>query len=186
MDPKNGQFRSYSLKTKDSGPHGLAEDRGGNIWFTANYKGYIGRLDPKTSTVTEFPIRDGEALDPHTSFFDAKGSLWFTVQHGNLVGKLDPATGKIVLKKVPTEDGRPYGIVVNSRDIPFFCEFGSNKIGRIDPVTLLIKEYLLPKDARPRRIAITSDDQVWYTDYARGYLGRLDPATGKVEEWCSP
>jgi len=186
LDVKSGRFRTYPLKTPDSGPHGLVADREGNIWFTANYKGYIGRLDPKSGTVTEYPLPDKAARDPHTPVFDAQGTLWFTVQQSNFIGRLDPSTGKIVLKRPPTSDAKPYGIAVNSRGIPFFCEFGTNRIASIDPETMKISEYLLPKGARPRRIAITSDDLVWYTDYRRGYLGRLNPSTSRVEEWPSP
>ncbi len=81
----------------------------------------------------------------------------------------------------------PYGMVVSSKGVPFFVEFGANKVASIDPVTMAIQEYLLPaEESRPRRIAITSDDVIWYSDYSRGYLGRLDPTTGKVTEWQSP
>jgi len=186
LDVQNGQFRTYPLKTPDSGPHGLVADSEGNIWFTANYKGYIGKLEPKSGTVTEYPLPDKAARDPHTPVFAANGILWFTVQQGNFIGRLDPATGGIVLKRPPTADARPYGIAVNSRGIPFFCEFGTNRIGSIDPDTMEITEYQLPQGARPRRIAITADDLVWYTDHRRGYLGRLDPRTAGVEEWPSP
>jgi virginiamycin B lyase len=76
---------------------------------------------------------------------------------------------------------------VNSKGTPFFDEFGTNKIGSIDPATMKITEYPLPDPAaRPRRIEIAKDDTVYYTDYGRGYLGHLDPATGKVEEFASP
>ena len=71
--------------------------------------------------------------------------------------------------------------------IPYFAEFGTNKLASIDPKTMEIHEYPLPNaDSRPRRIAITSDGAIWYTDYARGYLGRLDPKTGSAREWPSP
>jgi len=186
LDPKSGEIREYPLKTAESGPHGLVADREGNIWFTANYKGYIGKLDPRTGQVTEFPMPDPVARDPHTPVFDGNGTLWFTVQVGNFVGRLAPRTGKITLKQLPTADARPYGIVVDSQGIPFFCEFGTNKIGRIDPATMAITEYLLPKGARPRRLAVTTANQLYYTDYARGYLGRFDPRSGKIEEWPSP
>jgi virginiamycin B lyase len=186
LDPKTGKIKEYRLKTPGSGPHGLAADADGNIWFTANYKGYIGKLDPRTGEVTEFPIPDPEAGDPHTPVFDQKGTLWFTVQAGGFVGRLDPRSGSITLKRPPTQGARPYGIAVNSKGVPFFCEFGTNKIARIDPATLEITEYTLPKGARPRRLVISSDDIIYYTDYARGYLGRLDPGTGKVEERASP
>jgi virginiamycin B lyase len=78
-------------------------------------------------------------------------------------------------------------MAVNSKGAVFFVEFGTNKVGSIDPKTLEFREYPLPDAAsRPRRITITSDDIVWYSDFSRGYLGRLDPATGKVTEWQTP
>jgi len=70
--------------------------------------------------------------------------------------------------------------------IPFYCQFGTNKLARIDPETLQITEFELSAGARPRRIAFTPDGKLYYTDYARGFLGRLDPATREVREWPSP
>ena len=65
---------------------------------------------------------------------------------------------------------RPYGLMINSKGIPVFVEFGTNKVATIDPQTCAIKEYPLPNPAaRPRRLALTPDDVVWYTDFSRGY-----------------
>ena len=82
--------------------------------------------------VTEFALTDSDARDPHTPVFDSKGILWFTVQRV-VPRKTDPATGKVTLRRSPTSGSKPYGIIVNSKGIPYSCEFGSNKIGRIDP-----------------------------------------------------
>ena len=90
------------------------------------------------------------------------------------------------MREVPTRDAKPYGMVVTAQGVPIFCEFGSNKLGIIDPETMAIREHDLPKGARPRRLALAGDGRVYYSDYARGYLGRLDLTTGKVEEWPSP
>ncbi len=186
LDPRTGQIKEYVLKTPHSGPHGLVEDKGGNIWFTANNAGYIGKLDPKTGDVAEHPLPDRNARDPHSLTFDQSGILWFTAQQANLMGRLDPESGAIKLMTSPTPKSRPYGIQVNAEGLPFFVEFGTNKIASIDPGTLRIREYELPNQAaRPRRLAI-SPDGIWYTDFARGMLGRLDPATGQVTEWPSP
>ena len=187
LDPRTGEFKEFKLKSPNSGPHGLVADRDGNIWYTGNMASHVGKLDPRTGTVTEYAMPDKSAKDPHTPIFDAKGRLWFTVQGGNQVGRLDPRTGEVKLVKSPTERSRPYGLVVNSRDVPFMVEFGTNKVASIDPETMAIREWTLPDTgARPRRLAITPDDAVWYTDYARGTLGRLDPVTGAVREWPSP
>ena len=186
VSPKTGEINEFTLKTPGSGPHGLTADKEGNIWFTANQKGYIGKLDPRTGIVTEYPVPDPAARDPHTPVFDQKGILWFTVQEGNFVGRLVPQTGMITLKKVPTPNSRPYGIVVNSKGIPFFCEFGTNKLASISPDTMEITEYLLPQGARPRRLAVTSGDMIYYSDFARGQVGVLDPNRGETKEWSSP
>lgn len=188
IDPKTGKIKEYPLKTAHSGPHGLKEDRQGNIWFTGNTGALIGKLNPKTGQVTEYKMPDPEAKDPHTLVFDKKGILWFTVQNANRIGRLDPKTGDIKLLTPPTPKSRPYGMALDSKnDHLFVVQFGVNSIARVDTRTLEMKEYKLPDEkARPRRVAITPDDIVWYTDYARGYLGRLDPKTGKVTEYLSP
>jgi virginiamycin B lyase len=185
VDMTSGQFREYDLP-RGHGPHGLVADREGNIWYTANAAGAIGKLDPKTGQVTEFKMPDPAARDPHTPIFAQDGTLWFTVQGGSFVGKLDPKTGQVTLKQAGPRL-LPYGIKVNSKGIPFFDLFGTNKLGSIDPKTMQITEYPLPNpQARPRRIAIDANDIVWYTDYRRGYLGRLDSQTKQVKEYASP
>lgn len=188
LDPKTGKITEYKLPPM-SGPHGLKFGPDGNIWFTANFGGYIGKFDPKTGAVQKYPLPDPQARDPHTPLFDKNGMLWFTVQDGNYVGRLDPKVpgGDIKMVKSPTPKAQPYGMVINSKGVPFFDEFGTDKIGSIDPQTLKITEYQLPHDnSRPRRIAITSDDIIWYGDFTRGMLGRLDPKTGEVTEFASP
>lgn len=187
LDPKTGEFKEYPLvEGKNSGPHGLVADREGNIWFTANFGGYIGKLDPQTGKVTQYKMPSEKADDPHTAVFDAHGTLWFTVQGGNMVGRLDPKTGKIELKEVPTESALPYGIQINSKGMPVFCELGTNKMASIDPATLKITEYTLPESARPRRLAIAADDAVYFTDFKSGHLGKLNTSTGAVKMYASP
>jgi virginiamycin B lyase len=189
FDPATQAFKEFALPTPNSGPHGLQPDANGNIWYTGNAAGLIGMVDAKTGKVTEYKMPNPKAKDPHTIAFLRDGRMFFTVQAGNFVGILDPKApgGNIKLIESPTANSRPYGVRLDSKGVPYFDEFNSNKIGSIDPKTLVIREYELPaKAARPRRIAIARDDTVWYGDYARGFLGHLDPKTGKVEEFPSP
>jgi virginiamycin B lyase len=187
LDPTTGQFKEYSLPSdKNAGPHGLVADSDGNIWFTANFGGYIGKLDPNTGKVTEYKMPSEKADDPHTAVFDRNGMLWFTVQGGNMVGRLNPQTGKVDLKEAPTESALPYGIQINSKGLPVFCELGTNKMASIDPATMKITEYVLPESARPRRLAIARDDTVYFTDFKSGHLGRLNTSTRLVKMYDSP
>jgi virginiamycin B lyase len=186
LDPNTGTFKEYPLTTPNSGPHGLVADREGNIWFTANFKGYIGKLDPATGKVTEYPMPDKRATDPHSLVFNGKGMIFFTAEESGFVGRLDPKTGKISLKQVPTPGANPYGLIVGPDENIYFCEFGTNKIGKLNPATLGITEIILPEGARPRRIANNPDGLIYFTDFARGFIGQLDPKTEKVQEWASP
>jgi streptogramin lyase len=52
-----GAFKEYRTKTPDSGPHGLAADKDGNIWFAAIFQGYIGKLDPSRLRCTSRSVR---------------------------------------------------------------------------------------------------------------------------------
>lgn len=186
LDPGTGKIKEYRLKTPDSGPHGIVADAKGNIWFTANYKGYVGKLNPDTGEITEYPMPDPRAKDPHSLVLDRSGILWLTFEQSNFIGRLDPATGDVKLAQSPTPHSLPYGIVATSTGTPFYCEFGANKIGSVDPGTMMITEYKLPEGARPRRLTVGPGDVIYYSDYARGRLGRLDPSTRKVSEWKSP
>src|SRR5262249_7909533 len=91
------------------------------------------------------------------------------------------------LATVPTPHAKPYGIIAGADGALYFCEFGTNKIGRIEPHTMQIREIpLRDPDARPRRLALAGDGTIYYTDFARGYLGHLDPTRVKMGEWPSP
>lgn len=195
LDPRTGAFREYPLKPATDtgrrlpygvGPHGLVADKAGHIWFTGQLAGYVGKLDPKSGAVVEYHMPDAKARDPHTPIFDQKGTLWFTLQNSNMVGRIVPATGATTVVSVPTPASQPYGIVVNSKGVPFFSQLTGTRLGSIDPATMAIREYPLPPGTMARRIAVTADDMLWYTDYARGYLGRLDPTNGSVKEWPTP
>ena len=184
LDPRSGEFKQYAI---DPGthPHNLVVDAKGMVWFTGNTNGRILKMDPSQGKITTFLMPDSTVRDPHTMIFDRQGDAWFTAQNASVVGKLTQRDGKIRLWKME-RGSRPYGIVMDSHDRPWFDLFGTNKMGTID-ASGEIKTYTLPNErTRPRRIAITADDAVWYGDYTRGFLGRLDPRTGAVVEYPLP
>ena len=65
--------------------------------------------------------------------------------------------------------------------------FGTNKLGRIDGETGVMREISLPeRGARPRRLVVDESGVVWYSDFARGHLGSYNPKNGAFKEWLSP
>jgi virginiamycin B lyase len=179
-------MKEYPLDTPNSGPHGLVEDRDGNVWYTGINVQEVGKVDPKTGAVTEYKLNLEGARGPHTPIFDQKGILFFTIQSGH-VGRLNPANGEMKIVKSPSDPSYPYGIQVDSKNLLWYVDFRQPKLASMNAATMEIKEYTLPRaDARPRRIGITADDVIWYTDFPLGYIGKFDPKTGQFKEWMSP
>ena len=186
LEPVSGEFRRYDLEA-GVGPHNLIVDDKGMVWYAGNRAAHIGRLDPESGEIVRYPMPDPDARDPHTLVFDSSGDIWFTVQGGNFVGKLLVNTGEVKLISLPTQQVRPYGIVIAPDGNPWIVEFGSNKLATVDPATMQLSEIEIPRpEARPRRLEVTSDGAVWYVDFAEGFLGRYDPGTGAFREWATP
>ena len=113
-------------KTPMSGPHGLADDAEGNIWYTGNFKSHVGKLDVKTGQFTEYKMPDPKARDPHTLIFDRQGNLWFTLQGANMIGRLDPKSGALKLVESKTPRSLPYGTVFDTKNQLWIVLFGTN------------------------------------------------------------
>ena len=105
----------------------------GNVWYTGNKNGTVGKLDPKTGKITEFKMPDPNAKDPHTAVFDRRGVLFFTLQLSNMIGRLDPATGDIKLVTMKTADAQPVRHQARRRRLP---------VGRL-------QRRALPRQGRP-------------------------------------
>ena len=186
LDPDSGEFRRFDLDD-GTGPHNLIVAGDGTIYYAGNRAAHIGRIDPGTGAVHEIPMPDAQARDPHTLVFDDAGHIFFTVQGGNMVGRLELASEAVIPTRVPTDDARPYGVVVAPSGMVWATAFGTNRLLRIDPATVEVAEVLLPRDgARPRRLQATEDGRIWYVDYAGGVLGFLHPESGIIKEYPTP
>ena len=95
-------------------PHSVTTDAQGNIWYTGNKNGTIGKFDPKTEKIIVYKMPDPAARDPHTAIFDQKGILWFTLQQSNMVGRLNTETDEIRLVTMKTPGSRPYRIKLDA------------------------------------------------------------------------
>ena len=66
--PRSEDRRHEGISVADakSGPHGLTEDKAGNIWYTGNGAGLIGKLDPRTGEVDR--IQDARSRCPRSAY----------------------------------------------------------------------------------------------------------------------
>ena len=177
-DPETQKITEYQ---DDRRKHTIRIDpKTGQVWST----GGLSRFDPKTGAfahIPEVPTSYGIALD-------AEGNAWFTelLKNGK-IGKVDAKTLQVTKYVLPTANGRPRRIQVDSDGIVWFAEFDAGKIGRFDPKTETFKEYQLPGPyPTPYALGIDAEHKIWYSSEYQDVVGRLDPATGEVIEYPVP
>ena len=70
---------------RGSHPHDVAPAADGAIWYTAQASGALGRLDPATGEIIEYPIPRAENT-MRDFFLDAQGRMWFGSPANDRVG----------------------------------------------------------------------------------------------------
>ena len=168
------------------GPHSLAEGPDGKWYTTNSFSVRIGVFNPTTMKWEEsikIPTSTKNApLYPHTIRFDKQGIAWFTLAQSEQIGRLDPKTREIKVLNLPALHSLgtafvtvPYGIDVSPTDgTIWYSRLFGDKVGRIDPKTLEIREYDSPVKG-PRRMRFDNDGTLWLTGYSDGILASLHP-----------
>src|SRR6185295_8513574 len=73
-------------------PHDPAFGADGSGWYTGFGANTLGRIDPATGSVKEFPLPTPDS-GPHGIIADRDGRIWYTGNRTALIGRLDPASG---------------------------------------------------------------------------------------------
>ncbi len=171
------------------GPHSLAMGKDGKYYLT-NGSVSIGVFDPKTRRFEasyRIPEEVG-AVYPHTIRVDQQGMVWFSLTGSEQMARLDPTSGKFTILNLPTHKPmgfagttQPYGVAIHPKDGGvWYSRLYADKIGRIDPKTLEIKEFDAPMGG-PRRMHFDDQGVLWITGYAKGTLARIELENGQLK-----
>jgi virginiamycin B lyase len=154
----------------------------GSIWWAGQFGNLIGRINPKTGEMKEFPLP--ENAKPHSVTLDRHGNVWYTGNKNGTVGKLDPKTGKITEYKMPDPKARdPHTAVFDQKGILWFTLQQSNMLGRLDPKTGAIKLVTMKiRRSKPYGIKIDAAGTPWVACNGRNCLVKVDPATMELTE----
>jgi streptogramin lyase len=89
FDPKTETFKEYPLPDPAPTPYAVGVDHDDNVWYNSNNDDILGRLDPKTGVVTEFPfIYSDNGI--REIIPDSQGRMWFATPFNNKVGYFIP------------------------------------------------------------------------------------------------
>jgi len=169
-------IRSYPLPP-GGGPHDVAVDAGGTVWYTAQRSGHLGRLDPGTGKVDLVPL--GTGARPHGVIIGPDGAPWVTEGGTNAIVRVDPKTRAVTRWPLPETRG-PANLntaTFDHRDRIWFT--GQNGIyGRLDPKTGEMRVWDAPRGRGPYGIATTPGGDVYYASLAGNHIARIDVETG--------
>ena len=175
-------FKEWQTPTLGQRSRDPVQAPDGTIWWAGQWGNVIGRIDPGTGEMKEFPL-PAKAM-PHTVTLDAKGNVWYTGNKNATIGYLDPKTGKITEFKMPDPEAKdPHSAIFDSKGILWFTMQLSNRVGRLDPATgdIKIVEMTAPK-SRPYGIKIAPDGAPWFACNGRPCIVRIDPRTMELTE----
>jgi virginiamycin B lyase len=149
----------------------------GSIWWAGQWGNLIGRIDPATGEMTEYPLPAN--AKPHTVVLDEAGSVWYTGNKNGTVGKFDPSTEQITEYKMPDPAAKdPHTAVFDQDGILWFTLQLSNMIGRLDPASGEVDLVTMPiEGARPYGIKIDAEGNPWFACNGSNCLVEVDPAT---------
>jgi len=186
----------YDLPRKLIQPHDVILDSEGMVWFTHFGEQFLGRLDPKTLKVSEFPLpmlKQGFPVGTLDLEADKAGRLWVSMMYQGGVARFDPKTEKFETWAVPTEwqtDATQQAFVTPvASDVDgkvWVKNSDRAQILRLDPATgkwenlgsfkdpdtgKTITSYGIPADAA---------NNLYLLDFSSSNIGRLDAKSGEL------
>lgn len=98
----------YDLPRPATSPHDAVVDADGMVWYCDFGYAFIGRLNPRTGKVTEWPLPQVRPFPPfHASCLDValdtEGNPWFALRQQGAIAKFDKKTEKITTWSAPSE-----------------------------------------------------------------------------------
>ena len=183
VDPATGQ-RIQRFETGATRVNTMVFDQKGDLWFTNGVgNSTVGRLQPSTGKVDLLTPVVGIATGsrPYGIDVDPSGRVWAPLFETNVMAAVDPNLN-VKLYRMPNEDSRPRRTAVTADGMVWYGDYPRGRLGRIDPATGEIKEWLAPGGEQAALYGIMADDQgrVWFaeTGEPKRIVG-FDPRTEK-------
>ena len=161
-----GTTTLYDLPNANSQPGAITTGPDGAVWFTE--WAAVGRIDPATGTITEFPFPEPQLQYARDLAVGPDGNLWITVSHGDAILRLTPA-GVYTVFPIPGDTNHPHSIVAGPDGNLWFTMTWDREMGRITP-SGTITEF--DAGVASPAMALGPDGQLWY--HGEGSMYRMN------------
>ena len=192
----------YDLPNPLIQPHDVMLDREGQVWYSDFGQMFLGKMDPKTGKVTQYPIpvvKPGWSEGTLDLEFDRDDNPWVGVMYQSAIAKFDKKTEKFRMWSTPKEwdsDGGQLGHIAiegtHTDNKVWIKNSDGGHIYRLDLVSDQMENLGAFKDPRNgKRIGtygIHSDAQnnAYLLDFAAGNIVKLDAKTKQMTVYLTP
>jgi len=183
FDPKTGKWVLYQSPAgqksgKSVGPYGFAIDNSGDLWFAEYANNGVGRVDPQTGEVDDFPVPI-EGSIPRKVTADAQGNIWVALHETGQLLMIDPKNPKAMKTFTPpSEHPGTYSPCADLKNgYIWVSEQGVDKITRFDPKTNTWTEFSVPyPESDIRRIEVDQEhpNRVWWSGTMSNHMGYIE------------
>lgn len=191
-------YTEYDLPQKTRQPHDVIVDSKGFAWYASFGEQILGKMDPKTGKVTEYPIPRLKAGSPTGILalrFDHDENLWLGMQFQGGIAKFDRTTEKFQIWSLPPElngdhvqlnQVSPEHSYVDGK--VWLQDAGTYTVLRLDLKSGKFEVFAPYPIPRPNIYDIVSDPEnnVYFTVYGAGHIGKIDAKTGKISIYPTP
>jgi streptogramin lyase len=195
-------FTEYDLPRATIEPHDVIVDSG-MVWFAEFGDLFLGKMDPKTGKVTEYPIPELKKGFP-TGTLDLESgadgvSLWIGLMYQAGIARFDKRSESFQLFALPPEwqsDSAQMGMVTpthaNVDGKVWTKNNAQNALIRIDLASGKLESLGTPKDPATNRTifpyGIPADHQnnLYLLDFAGEQIAKVDARTGRITAYKTP
>src|SRR5215510_1579786 len=190
-------YTEYGLPRETISPHDVIVDADGIVWYSSFGEQNLGRLDPKSGQVTEYPIPEHKPGFPTGGLglrADNDGNLWLGNMYQATIIKFDRRTESFQFWPLPPEQNidaaqvnmvSPQSSHVDGK--VWTQNNGFAGVHRLDLATGKIETWEPFKEApkgEPHNIYDVipdSKNNLYFTDFRQKHIGRIDAKTGQVK-----
>src|SRR5437899_961741 len=132
FDPETLAIKEYELPNSESRPRRIAISPDDIIWYADYSRGYLGRLDPKTGKVTDWPSPSGPRSQPYGITY-LNGAIWYVESaiRPNVLVRFDMKTEKFQSWTIPGGGGVVRNMTSTRDGNLVIAESGVNKVGLV-------------------------------------------------------
>jgi len=197
-DATRAIYTEYDLPKRTRQPHDAIVDKTGMVWYASFGEQILGKLDPKSGRVTEYPIPVLKPDAPKGTLgmrFDRDENPWLAMQFQGGIAKFDRRTETFQTWSLPPEFNGPH-VQVNQVSPErsyvdgkvWLQDAGTYNVYRLDVATGTFEKFEPYKIPRPNVYDVIPDSKNngYFLVMGAEEVGRIDANSGAIEIFKTP